>query len=50
MTNNDDQKNNPAGKIEYYFLRKSVENFSADLNNFAKEVAMPPFFKTLSPS
>ena len=37
MNDNDDQKNNPVGKIEYYFLRKSAENFSADLNNFAKE-------------
>lgn len=35
--NNNYQKNNPAGKIEYYFLRKSAESFAADLNNFAKE-------------
>ena len=37
MKDNNDQKNNPVNKIEYYFLRKSAENFSADLNNFATE-------------
>ena len=28
---------NPESKIEYYFLRKSAECFSADLRNFAKD-------------
>lgn len=31
-------ENDPVNKIEYYFLRRSAEGFSADLSNFVKEV------------
>lgn len=38
MTKNNDQKNNPESKIEFYFLRSSAEKFSSDLHHFSKEV------------
>ena len=37
MGNETDSRNNPVNKIEYYFLRKSVEGFASDLRNFAKD-------------
>jgi hypothetical protein len=37
MGNKIERKNNHVNNIEYYFLRKSAEGFSADLRNFAKE-------------
>lgn len=38
MTKNNDQKNSPESKIEFYFLRSSAEKFSSDLHHFSKEV------------
>ena len=38
MTKNNDQRNNPESKIEFYFLRSSAEKFSSDLHHFSKDV------------
>jgi hypothetical protein len=37
MGNKIERKSNLVNNIEYYFLRKSAEGFSADLRNFVKE-------------
>lgn len=38
MKDNNEQKDHPVNKIEFYFLRSSAEKFSSDLHHFSKEI------------